>query len=145
MPAAALSAPATISFSTRTARNYGPKTLRDNGSYTVIIYYEDYSYYFLSCDFNGPGPAKRIPVIAANGAASTTTTSFNDYYADDVDSFNVGSMGKVWWGHRMNSMNSASLNQSFNIRLGAVTGPVTVETHVGNTSDASNNSLRLSF
>jgi hypothetical protein len=105
-------------------------------------YYENYSYYFL--DFNA-ATGKRIPTEAANGTASLTTTTFNDYYADDVDSFNIGSIGKVWWGHRMNSMNSASLNQSFNVNLGSVDGPVTVETYVGNVSDAANNSLRLNI
>lgn len=103
-------------------------------------YYEDYSYYFLVCDL---GPGKRIPQTAASGTATLTTNTFNDYYADDIDSFNVGGMGKVWWGHRMNSMNGASLNQSFNIALGAVSGPVTLETYVGNTSDAGNNNLRI--
>ncbi len=103
-------------------------------------YYENYSYYFLVCDL---GTGKRIQTVTANGTAAITTGTFNDYYADDIDSFNVGSMGKVWWGHRMTSMNNASLNQSFNIALGAVSGPVTLEAAVGNTSDAANNSLRI--
>lgn len=105
-------------------------------------YYEDYSYYFLNYDL---GPGKRIQTEAATGTANVTSTTFNDYYADDVDSFNIGGIGKVWWGHRMSSVNSSSLNPSFNVNLGNVAGPITVEAYVGNTSDAASNNLRLSF
>lgn len=105
-------------------------------------YYENYSYYFLNYT---TGPGKRVQTEPATGTAAVTATTFNDYYADDVDSFNIGGMGKVWWGHRMSSVNSGSLNPSFNVQLGNVSGPITVEAYVANTSDASNNNLRLSF
>jgi hypothetical protein len=103
-------------------------------------YYENNSYYFLNFDL---GPGKRISAEPATGAAAATYTSFDEYAVIDLDSFNVGMIGKVWWSNRMSSVNTASQTQNLNIDLGPIAGPVTLETTVGNTNDAGNNNLQL--
>ncbi|MFA6057623.1 MAG: type IX secretion system sortase PorU [Taibaiella sp.] len=96
-------------------------------------YYENQSYYFLNFDL---GAGKRITTEAATGASSYTATTFDDYTLIERDSFNLGNMGKVWWGNKMNSMNSATLTQNFNVNLGAVVGNVGFKTSVSNVGDA---------
>lgn len=96
-------------------------------------YYEDQSYYFLNFDL---GTGKRITTEAATGTASYNVTAFDDYTLIEHDSFNIGNMGKVWWGNRMNSINSASLTQTFPVSLGAVVDDVKLSTYVSSASDA---------
>jgi len=103
-------------------------------------YYENYSYYFLNFDL---GPGKRIQTENANGAATHTVTTFNDYQVTDLDSVNVGKIGKVFWSHRMTSVYAPSLTQSLDYVLGPTVGPVHVEAHVGNVSGNSGHALKL--
>ncbi len=104
-------------------------------------YYSDSSYYFLTFDL--PGNGKRINTQNATGAADEEITLFNDYAVIDVDSYNVGSIGKVWWSNPMNSAGPSTLTQNLSMNLGSHTGPVKVEAYVGNTSDATGNNLRM--
>jgi hypothetical protein len=96
-------------------------------------YYENQSYYFLNFDL---GTGKRITTEAATGTASYNVTAVDDYTLIEHDSFNLGSMGKVWWGNKMNSINSASLTQNFNVNLGSVVDDVNLSTYVSNAADA---------
>lgn len=104
-------------------------------------YYEDKSYYFLNFD---KGAGKRIQTENATGTTTTTFTTFNDYAVVDIDSINVGSVGKIWWSNPMNSINSSSLTTTIPLNLGSVTGSVLMESHVGNKNDAGGNILKLS-
>lgn len=109
----------------------------------VNNYYENYSYYFLNFDI---GPGKRIETVTANGASSNIVTSFNDYVVADADSFNVGNIGKIFWSNKMNSVYSPSLTQTLNFNLGELaSGPVSMETFVGNVSDNGGNSLNVTI
>lgn len=122
----------------------GPMLWRLNNSKNEFLhtnnYYEDKSYYFLNFD---KGPGKRIENENAVGNASEIVTVFDDYKVIDIDSINVGKLGKVWWSHPMNSINSSSLTQNLALDLGGVSGPVTLSSHVGNKNDADGNLLRL--
>ena len=105
-------------------------------------YYEDKSYYFLNFDL---GIGKRIENENATGTADVTFNNFNDYAVIDIDSFNVGDMGKIWWSNPMNTVNTSSLTSNLSIDLKSVTGPILMESHVGNKSDANGNLLKISI
>lgn len=91
-------------------------------------YYEDKSYYFLNVD---KGPGKRIETVAATGAADVTLTSFDDYAVIDIDSFNPGTQGKVWWSNRMSSSGTSTRTHDFVVNMGQLDGPVTMNTVTG--------------
>jgi len=93
-------------------------------------YYEDKSYYFLNVD---KGPGKRIETIAATGAADVTLTSFDDYAVIDIDSFNPGTQGKVWWSNRMSSSGTSTRTHDFVVNMGQLDGPVKMEAVTGAT------------
>jgi hypothetical protein len=97
-------------------------------------YYEDQSYYFLNFDL---GAGKRISSEAATGTSSYTVTGFDDYALIEHDSFNLGNMGKTWWGDKMNSINAATLTKTFPVSLGNVIDNVKLTTIVGSVNDAS--------
>lgn len=101
-------------------------------------YYENKSYYFLNFDL---GPGKRMGTEAATGTPSYTSTAFDDYQLIELDSVNLGNMGKVWWGGKMNSINTASLAQNYPVNLGTPTGPVQLTTSFCSRSDASSTML----
>jgi len=102
--------------------------------------YENQSYYFLNFDL---GPGKRITAENATGTAAYTATTYDDYTVIDPDSFNVGGIGKVWWGYRMNTINPASWVQDVPVNLGSVTGSVRMDTYVGLVSDGSGNIINI--
>ncbi len=106
-------------------------------------YYENKSYYFLNFDI---GPGKRIGSEPASGTASYNVTAFDDYALFEGDSVNLGSIGKTWWAYKMNSVNSASLTQTMNVNLGAVSGSnVKITTSVGNINNSSSNTVEVKF
>lgn len=115
-----------------------------NKSFThTTNYYENQSYYFLNFDL---GPGKRVTSENATGTSSLNVTSFNDYALIDNDSANLGGIGKVWWGYKMNSMVSPTPSQTINLNLGALTSdPIKLATYVGNVNTAGGNSLQLKF
>lgn len=113
------------------------------GSFThTSNYYENQSYYFLNFD---QGPGKRITSEAATAPGSFNVSAFDDYYLIDNDTFNLGAIGKIWWGNKMNSMNNASWIQNFSVGLGPVAGPIVISSVVGNINSAAGNTLRMSF
>lgn len=103
-------------------------------------YYEDQSYYFLNFD---KGPGLRIAAENATGAGAQTYTQFNDYRVMDADSFNLGGMGKIWWGNRMNSSTGLNSGTSFNMSLGSLTGPVEADVSVGNVCEGNGNEITM--
>ncbi len=105
-------------------------------------WYENYSYYFLNFD---QGPGKRITTENADGAGISNpvaVTTFNDYQVYDIDSFNAGGIGKIWWSNRMSPVGN-TLEQNFNFNLGRVSGPVSLETSVASKSDNNGNVMRV--
>ena len=95
-------------------------------------YYEDRSYYFLNFDI---GNGKRIADQSATGTADYTVISVDDYMLIENDTFNLGNIGKTWWGYKMNSINPASTTQTFAVNLGTVDGSVNMTTSVANICD----------
>jgi hypothetical protein len=95
-------------------------------------YYEDQSYYFLNFDL---GSGKRITSENATGAADDIVAASDDYLLIENDSANLGNIGKTWWGNRMNSINPASLTQTFALNLGTVSGQIKVTSPVASVSD----------
>ncbi|WP_118950838.1 type IX secretion system sortase PorU [Taibaiella helva] len=105
-------------------------------------YYENQSYYFLNFDL---GPGKRITSEAATAPATLNVSTFDDYYLIDSDSFNLGSIGKMWWGYKMNSIGTSNPSQTMNVNLGPAVGKIRIRSNVGNINTNSGNSLRMSF
>lgn len=103
-------------------------------------YYEDKSYYFLTVD---KGPGKRIEAVEGGGTADLTLTSFDGYSVLDVDSFNPGTQGKVWWSNRMPSSSVSAQTHNLNVVLGQSDGPVTMEVAAGGAMEASGNTLKF--
>jgi len=103
-------------------------------------YYENNSYYFINFDI---GPGKRINAEAATGTADVSLTSFDEYAVIDVDSFNPGTIGKIWWSNRMNSAGTSTQTQTLSMNMGQLEGPLTLETVVGGTMDASGSTVRV--
>jgi hypothetical protein len=110
----------------------GPFDWRLNTTGTSFVhtpnYYEDKSYYFLTVD---KGPGKRIESLSATGAADVTLTSFDDYYVVDVDSFNPGTQGKIWYGHRMSTTGTSTRVHNIPVNMGELDGPVKMEAVAG--------------
>ncbi len=105
-------------------------------------FYEDNSYYFLNFDI---GNGKRISGQAATGTANITLTSFDDYTVVEADSFNPGTVGKVWWGYRLINPGSGTSSLSFNVNMGTLTGPVTMQAQVGGVMDVDGNNYNISI
>ncbi|MFT4062430.1 MAG: type IX secretion system sortase PorU [Edaphocola sp.] len=106
-----------------------------NGRFThVSNYYEDQSYYFLNFDL---GAGKRIATEQATGTAAMTVSTYNDYALIDKDTYNIGGQGKVWWGNRMNSINSSSWTQNISVDLGQIADTVHFETYIGSVNESS--------
>jgi len=97
-------------------------------------YYEDQSYYFLNFDL---GPGKRVTTQNANGTANYTVDAVDDYLFINNDDVSLANIGKVWWGNKMNSINPASLTQTFPVNPGSVVGDVKLATNVANVCDMS--------
>lgn len=63
---------------------------------THLNLYSDKSYYYVTYDGSD---GKRIQnTIQPIGAATTTTSEYNGYYFHEVDKYNIGKIGKVWFG-----------------------------------------------
>ncbi|WP_118972152.1 type IX secretion system sortase PorU [Taibaiella koreensis] len=105
-------------------------------------YYENQSYYFLNFDL---GPGKRIASEAATAPVSLNVSTLDDYYLVDADSVNLGSIGKIWWGYKMNTIGITNPSQTINVNLGAAVGKIAIKTNVGNINTAAGNSLSMSF
>lgn len=95
-------------------------------------YYEDQSYYFLNFDL---GAGKRITTVNANGTADDIVDAVDDYLLINNDEVNLVNIGKAWWGNKMNSINPASLTQTFPVNLGSVTSNVKASSHVATVCD----------
>ncbi len=89
--------------------------------------YTDSAYYYL----NIGGQGKRIP-MSTNTAAGTTVTSFDDYYAHELDTVNFLSSGKEWYGEEFGSGPGRTSSRDFIIDLPGlfVNAPITVTTEV---------------
>ncbi len=105
-------------------------------------YYENNSYYFLNFDL---GNGKRITNFDATGTATATINSFDDYAVMDVDSFNPSKIGKIWWGHKMQTAGSGSASSTFNINMGTLLGDANIRAHVGGILDANNNNINITI
>lgn len=105
-------------------------------------YYESQSYYFLNFDL---GPGKRMGSEAATATASFNVPDFDAYALIENDEVNLGEIGKVWWGNKMNTFNSTSYIQNMSVDLGPVSGPLNISTMVGNINSAGGNALHMSF
>jgi len=63
---------------------------------THLNLYSDKSYYYVTYDGSN---GKRIQsTIQPTGAATTTTSEYNGYYFHEEDKYNIGKIGKVWFG-----------------------------------------------
>lgn len=103
-------------------------------------YYEDQSYYFISVD---QGPGKRVQEEAASGhSGAVSFATFDEYAVRDIDSFNLGNVGKVWWSNRMSPIGN-TLSQTISMDLGAVADSVFVETYVGSVNVNNGNMINL--
>ncbi|WP_118972963.1 type IX secretion system sortase PorU [Taibaiella koreensis] len=105
-------------------------------------YYENRSYYFVNFDL---GPGKRIASEAATAPATLNVSAFDDYYLIDSDSFNLGSIGKMWWGYKMNTIGTTNPAQNLTVNLGPAIGKIRVRSNVANINTASGNNLTMSF
>jgi len=105
-------------------------------------YYEDNSYYFLNFDM---GNGKRIATQAATGTEDVSLNSFNDYAVVEADSFNPSTVGKVWWGYRLINPGAGSSSLSFNVNMGTLSSPVTMEAQVGGLMDVDGNTYNISI
>lgn len=104
-----------------------------NQSFTATPnYYENQSYYFLNFNL---GAGKRILTETATGTADYQVATVSDYTYINNDSFNLGNIGKAWYGNKMNTVNSASLTQSFPLNLGTVVGTVKAYSGVASVCD----------
>lgn len=92
--------------------------------------YESQAYYFITVD---KGLGKRIPT--ENNVATPATVVYNTYHEYklmDLDSASISNIGKVWWGSRMNALNPATLNPTFNFNLGNPVSNLRIKAVVGN-------------
>jgi hypothetical protein len=110
----------------------------------VANYYEDYSYYFLNFDSGVPG--KRIQSESAQSpGAATDITVFDDYFVRDLDSFNLGNIGKVWWSNKMSSIGN-TLEQTVPVNVPGLAVPQAyLESSFASKSDHSSNGFKYSI
>jgi hypothetical protein len=96
-------------------------------------YYEDKSYYFINVDL---GPGKRVNSITATQSPNININNYNEYQVVELDSINLGNIGKLWYGKKMNTMNPASLSQNINFNLGSNIDSVFIATRVGSNNNS---------
>jgi hypothetical protein len=80
----------------------GPTTFSEESD-TNINLYTDKTYYYVNIS---SGNGKRIQAMAAiNAAADIQINTFQDYQFYEVDEFNLGKLGRRWYGDRFNIEN----------------------------------------
>lgn len=88
----------------------GPKSFKsDNNSH--INPYSDEVYYYVHLD-NENG-LRMNAAIEPSSAPTTSFNSFHDYKFVEQDDYNIGQMGRRWFGHRFYFENARTFNFSF--------------------------------
>lgn len=75
--------------------------------------YEDSAYYFITTG----GTGKRINSLQINASPTITVNSYNERYFHELDSINLLSSGKDWFGEEFTDAPGKSLSKSFSVSL----------------------------
>jgi hypothetical protein len=75
--------------------------------------YSDRAYYYLSIQGNG----KRILTSQNNFTPNVSINSFNDHFFHELDTVNLLSSGKEWYGEEFSSAPGHSLTRSFSVNI----------------------------
>ncbi len=112
----------------------GPKYYNpDNNSH--INPYSDQAYYYVKID-NENG----LRMNAANEptlSADTTFTSFHDYQFVENDEYNIGQMGRRWFGHRFYFENTRNFNFNFPNLISS--SPLKLKVYLAATAESTTN------
>lgn len=105
---------------------------------TNLNLYADYSYYYITADGSN---GKRInPYTPPSGNASTTITTFEDRDYYEEDKYNIGKVGRRWFGDSFDVQNERSYDFNFpNIVSGSA---IKLEVYGASTSET-NTSLKV--
>ena len=79
--------------------------------------YSEQSFYYLTVG----GTGKRISVQPATGAPNTTIRNFSERYFYELDSVNILSSGKDWFGYDFSDIPGKSLRHNFTVDLPGLT------------------------
>ncbi len=83
----------------------------NNDSKTNLNLYADHAYYYITAD---GGNGKRISSYTPpSGNATTTITTFNDRDFYEVDQYNIGKVGRRWFGDRFDFQSQRTYEFNF--------------------------------
>lgn len=89
--------------------------------------YSDRSFYYLTVGSNG----LRIPDAAALPPAALSVTSFDERYFHELDTVNLLSSGREWYGEEFSNAPGRTLSRSFTLPLSdLIAGPAVLSTAV---------------
>ncbi|WP_452226106.1 type IX secretion system sortase PorU [Lacinutrix cladophorae] len=114
-----------IVFYARGPRGYNAE------SKTNINLYADKTYYYINIS---PGQGKRVqPFIQPSGTVDLEINQFQDYQFHEVDTYNLVSVGRRWFGDRFDIENSKTFDFSFPDIVSSE--PATLKVYVASDSD----------
>ncbi len=102
--------------------------------------YSDSAYYFVSVN---SGTGKRIQVQSAAPTPNYNSTSFNYYFAHDVDLMNNSTYGKTWYGEQYSIQ--VGTTQTFSFDLGDVVNNLFCKLYFGCTQQSAGSSVSLTL
>ncbi len=105
--------------------------------------YRDKAFYFINVDQGIAG--KRIANQGGPPTANVTVTDFNSYTAHDVDLYNPGRFGKLWWGEDFGTSSGRVNSRTFNFDIGATTDTTCIKLSLGSRSIALSNTFSVAI
>lgn len=88
--------------------------------------YSEESFYYITIG----GAGKRVADAANAPASNLTITSFDDLYFHELDTFNLLSSGREWYGEEFTDAPGKTLSRNFSLSLPGIAGqPATLRTH----------------
>ena len=89
--------------------------------------YSEKAYYYITVGGNG----LRIPVQAINPGSGVTVSSFDEHYFHELDTVNLLSSGKEWFGEEFSAMPGGMLTRSFSLPFADILpAPASITTNV---------------
>lgn len=108
----------------------GPNSYNEESNTNINIYNEATSYYIQV----SPGNGKRIQtLIQPSGPVDMMIDTFQDYKYHELDEYNLGSVGRRWFGDRFDIETTKTFEFSFPNLITAL--PVRLKTYVASTSE----------
>lgn len=110
----------------------GPKYYNPDNDSHINPYSNDAYYYIKLSNENG---LRMSPADEPSNSANTSFTSFHDYAFVEKDEYNIGKMGRRWFGHRFFFENARTFN--FNMPNLITSSPLKLKVLVAATAESS--------